>query len=364
MKRSIVKNGLKITTRCDYVKFTESDFLEVKEDVKNNLLEIKFPKGFLNTNVVDRHVTPIDESVTMKPTDFIKIKTPLITIGKVSFYKLIPDVINFSQFIVKDIDDFIVSRDGYKITILIPESKLDDINTYVKCIKSIPYFEVNEVGDSPVLSNLYNINLSDSNFNSNLSNNFVFATKKYYDRYILRMVDILESFITKLEGVLEGSGIKLMGLPNDELTETSDRLMYRITELGTQISHKSDSNELRYAVNHRTTIAFELTTSNFILYNDFKTRYQNLDFVSNFTEFYTKDSYGLNWISNIEWNRITTDFDQSYGVDNSGNFAYTASFECNIYYYVVFDETYHTIGEIVTNLLNESNNSILIIKNG
>ena len=356
--KSIISQGLKLSTECNYIKFTESKSLNLLEDKNKSVFEIKFPKGFHGKDIIDRRIKLICDC-ELQQTDFIKIINPVIDLNGCKFKKLNSELINFNQFIVKDIDKHIVTHDNYRVTILIPESKIEDKCTYLKCIESIPYFELINADELCTPTNIYNINLSDKNFTLDSKNGFVFATKKFYDRYQLRMIDIIESFITKLESRLEDFGIQLVGLPFDENQLTNNYVLYRINDLGSQQFHKTDTNELRYAVKHKTSIGFELTVTDMSILNDFSARYQNIDLISNFTEFYTKDRTGSNWLSAVQWGPITTDFVQDFNTDSSGNFAFTANFNCDIYYYIVFDNSFKRISEIVNTLVDQISGNIV-----
>jgi hypothetical protein len=352
MIKSLIVQGLKIRTHCKYIKFTQDRTLSIKEDGIRSVFEIRFPKGFNSGNIISKKISLVYKT-ELQETDYIPVVNPIINLSGVKIRKIIDRVINYSQIIVKDIDEFIIEFDENKATVLIPASKQDDIDTYLECLGGIPYFEIVEVGDIPQgrLTNLYNLNLHNKDQVYCNKSHFVFESKAFYDRYSLRMIDILYSFITQLTTILEDYGIQLVGYPVDEDKLTPNNILYRITDLGDQVSHKSDSNEMRYAVQHRTNIEFELTTPNFVMYNDFKTRYQNLDLVSNFTEFYTNDKYSVRWISTAKWGEIESNFNQEYDQDQQGNFAFHAAFSVELYYYVVFDETFGKVQEFINKYL-------------
>lgn len=349
---TIILQGLKITTTCKYVKFTESTIIDIHEDLASSYIEIKFPRGIKSCNIVDRHVKCLYETI-LKSTDYIKIYNPIVDLNGVRFKKLTEGVLNYSQYLVANIDDFLLEYDRNHITILIPTSKKDDLCTYLKCLKMIPMIQVLDAPELCELDNLYNLNIDKKDVYMDSDNKFVFNTKEFYDAYILRMVDVFESFKRQLEERLLKRGIQLLTFPVDEKLQTANHIVYRISELSTQVSRKTDFSVLNEAVQHRSTIEFELSTPNLILFNDVRTRYQNLNFISDFTEFYTKDKLGNDWISTAKWDKITTDFEADFSQDSKGNFAYKSTFNCELYYYVVFDVLHYKIREIIATILAE-----------
>lgn len=101
---------------------------------------------------------------------------------------------------------------------------------------------------------------------------------------------------------------------------------------------------------HRVPIDFELRTTNMQLFYDFKTKYNNVDLLTNFCEFKTTDKYGERWTAAVKWGRITEDFSHTYESDNNSNFSYQCQFTCELYFYEVYDRTNEFIKEIMLEL--------------
>jgi len=348
---TILTQGLKIGTRCKYVRIVYGDRVSVSEDIGRSLMTITVPEGFSGRHIVNSRVELVEDCVLAPSKGYLAVPTATIDLNGLVLRKISDLAINYNQFIVKDIKDYTVWYDNYRVVILIPESRLSDVKTYVKAVGAVPMFEVEGYAELQSPTNIYGLNIGDGSIRHDSNNGFSFGTKAFYERYSLRMIDVLHSFITKLGKRLEDFGVQLVGFQQDEHTLSPDSVKYRITELGRQVSIPSFSVTERYAVKHRTLIDFELSASSFILCNDFKTRYQNYDLISNFTEFYTTDSHGKPWISNVSWGEISTTYTQDFETDQTGAVASTAQFSCELNYYVVFDDTYPRIKKIITDIV-------------
>lgn len=347
---TVIAQGLRITTHCRYFKFTKSRWLSVTENFDKSVIEIKFPRGFRSSDIVDRRIEVLKDFELIE-TDFTRIKKVLVNLNGLVLTKLVTDVYNYSQLLVEDIDDFIMDFDELQCKILIPKTRNFDTQTYLDLISKNPYLEIVDSSELEVLANYYNINIVNEDVVINSTNEFVFSAKKKYSKYLLEMIDIQDSFNTQLSGILKDYGVELIRYPIDSNVHNVNHIVFRITDLGAQESHKTDQFPLRYAVQHKATIDFELTFPDLVMYSDFKTRYQNVDLVSNFTEFYTEDKLGVKWISSIKWNPISTDFEQDYAQDNQGNVSFKASFSAELYYYVVYDEMFYNIQTTILSLL-------------
>lgn len=348
---TILIQGLRIGTKCKYVRIAYGDRVSVSEDIGKSLMTITVPEGFHGRNIVNSRVEVVEDNVIVPTKGSIPVPSGRADLNGLVLRKVVPSGINFNQFIVKDVQDYTVWYDDYRVVILIPECKLSDKETYLKAVSAVPWFDVVDSSGLQSPANIYGLNIGDGDIRHDSNNGFSFGTKAFYERYTLRMIDVLHSFITKLSKRMEDFGVQLVGFQLDENTLSPDNVKYRITELGRQISRPSFTVTERYAVKHRTLIDFELSASSFILCNDFKTRYQNYDLISDFTEFYTTDSHGVPWVSSVSWGEISTTYTQDFETDQTGSVASTAQFSCELNYYVVFDDTYPKIKKIITDIV-------------
>lgn len=356
----ILIQGLKISTQCEYVKFTKSQYLEITEEVIDSIpvFHIKFPSGFLNTNIIHNQISVIEE-VTLTETDYVKIENPIINIGGFKFTKLTNNPYTFSQFIVDDIDKFIIDFDEQHCTILIPSMFNYRVDKY-KCIfDKNPYLKrLNDLDDFE-LRNLYGLRILDKDVGLNPISNFKFNSKKFYTKYIIDSIDYIDSFIEKLEKIVSDFGFELIRLPIDSKAHSVDRITYRYTEIGKQTSRKTDYSPMRFIVDETAHIEFKITTPNISKFMDFRNRYQNLDIISDFTQFYTKDKLGRNWISSVFWSPLDTSFMQDYSQDEQGNYALEAGFSADMSFSIMYDEAFYKAHDIIISIL-EGNNTLTI----
>jgi hypothetical protein len=154
-----------------------------------------------------------------------------------------------------------------------------------------------------------------------------------------------------LESILEGYGMTLHRYPIDETTRTVDRVIYKVTEYAKQDSHRSGYIILTDELLHHTTLEFEASFLNKTIYDDFITRYQNLDLISNFSQFDTLDSRGRAWKASAKWDPVSTDYNPDYSQDGQGNSGYTCNFRVEIQYWVVYDKIFKQITSIISNIL-------------
>jgi hypothetical protein len=346
----IIVQGLRITTQCRYVKFTEAKYLNIYEDGDTSCLYIEFPRGFSSGHIVDKRIEVLSP-LELHEEDYIKVKNPVFNLNGLKFTKLSTRPYTFSQFIVGNLDRFIMNYDEYHCEILIPESLLWSTDKYKCLITKNPYLKILDCKGLKDLRTFNAIRLLDNDFNLKSDNKFIFQTKAKYEKYLLSMIDVQESFITKLERRVKDYGLELLSLPIDQYKKNVSRVTYRFTDLSRQLNYKSDSNPLRFMTLQSAHIDFKLSTPDLVIYNDFINRYQNLDLLTNFTEFYTEDKLGRNWISSIWWSPIDTSFNQDYAVDEQNNVAHEAGFSCDVNYQIVYDQRYRDIQQSIMEVL-------------
>lgn len=348
----ILTQGIEITTNCKYIKFSESKSFRVIEDNQSSVLTIYFREGLRSCDVTDNHLRYVYKD-KFHETDYIRVINPVVDICGLKFRKITTEIVNFSQYVVGDISDFLVEYSINHVRVLIPKKKIHEICTYIKCIKSIPIFEYISSDELVELTNITNLNIGVKNVHIDTGDKFEYFTKKFYEMYILRMIDVQERFIQLLTEKLESRGLQLLKMPIDENLRTASHVTYKISDLSHQESRKSGWSPLNEAVQHVTKFDFELSTPNLILFNDFRTRFQNLDFISNFTEFHTPDKFGNQWVSAVKWEPITTNFNSDFEQDSKGNFAYSAQFSCEVHHYVVYDVKHYKILQVILEQISE-----------
>jgi hypothetical protein len=171
----------------------------------------------------------------------------------------------------------------------------------------------------------------------------VFNPKRAYERYLIRDVDYLGEFILQLKSTLEQYGLSLVRFPIDAETPRNDRVIYKITEYQVQETPKSNYGPLMDIVRHKTTIDFEGSFLNQVVFEDFRTQYQDVRFLTDFTTFDAIDKIGRHWKASLKWNPISTDWNPDFNQDSQGNSGIPCTFQVELRYYVVYDHAYDDI---------------------
>jgi hypothetical protein len=376
----LLKFGLWIYTNKNYVKFTYDDslatFSEFQKDKSLRMMtfddsdplytEFKFSsRESLTSGELDSFKNyykgePYDlfnyidiklDNIYITETDYIKIVTKSVNLNGSTIYNLTESsTYNYNQFIVRDLDDYIFRHNDLSYNVLIPESSPHQLDAVGANISNETGYELYATGAQNPVMNYYNLNIGQVSTVSS-TNDFVFDLKSKYENYQLGMIDVVNSLVIQLKGIFKTYGVELIRYPIDQNVHTVNHATYRISELQRQETHKTDDYPLRYCIRNHTTIDFELTTPDLVLLNDFKIKYQNLDVLTNFVEFYTKDSRGLEWISSLKWGPLPTDFEQDYSTDSQGNSAYKINFSTELEYYTVYNEEFNIIQSIIANLI-------------
>lgn len=359
---SFVIQGLLIQSQCNYIKFTYKNVISIREDLQKDCLFIDFPQGIFNYELNDPRCVMLFE-MKLSQSEYTKIKIPTINLNGLKFNKLIQEDHIFNQFIVREIEDIKLFYDSSVTYLLVPDSKLISVEEYLTIFNQHPLFKVKESIDFKAINNFSNILLRDTNVTLTSTNSFKFNANEYYEQYSLRSIDTMDSFIDQLKKVITPFGLQLVKVPYNEAQVSSNKLIYKITELDKRLFHKGIDPVLNVAQKHEATINFHLSCTDYKVYSDFCIRYQNLDFVSNFVEFITLDYYGNPWSASVWWEPIQTSFkSDEYSQDESGNVSYTADFECKLSYYIVKDEKVHLITKIIVQLIADPNQILSTIK--
>jgi len=347
---TIITQGLKIDLRVRYIKFTQSKYLDIREDFEESCLYIDFPPNFCSSKLINKNITVLKPQ-KLKETDFIKVVNPIINLNGFKFKKLIMNDYVFSQFIVKDLDQFVMTYDENQCEILIPRIYSYDFKKYECLLRQNPYFEVIE-NKLESINNFYTVNLTNRDLTLKSENTYSYPTKQMYTKYILDMIQVQESFIDNVRSKLLDFGLELVSLPLDKNTHSEHRVTYRFMETGRQTTHRTDAIPGRYLTGQSDKIEFKLSTPDMVIFNDFKHKYQNMELLTNFMEFYTRDKLGFDWISNVFWDPIDVTFNQDYTQDELGNVSFETPFYATINYYVVEDQKFENMVSRIENTLD------------
>ena len=351
----VVVQDLLIKTNCRYLKVTFSKFLEIVEDYDSSCIRINVPEGFCKSDIIDKRIEVLgyDDS-PLQETDYIKLTNSCPILNGFKFKKLIQTDYVINQYLINDSNqtNFVIRFDDTRCEIVIPKIKTHDVDGYLRTLCKNPYLRVSVDEDSDqVLSNIYSYNITESSRDITSNNFFEFNTRKSYSKYLLTSAMVYDSFLMRVKGLFVDKGIDFIKYPKTDNLKSTNYVIYRLIDSGRQMSRRTYQEPLRYAVQKSSIFNFEFSCTDIPVLDDFRTKYQNLDFLTNLTMFNTNDTLGRPWLSNIVWSPIPTDFNQEYDQDSMANIAHRVEFSATLNYYEVYDEKYHSISKVITNIL-------------
>jgi hypothetical protein len=178
----------------------------------------------------------------------------------------------------------------------------------------------------------------------------VYALRNKYDQYLIRSVDYQEQFFLEIGEILKSYGIELARYNREKTLQNTSYISYRIGQTPSKSSHPYIADLDSGVLSHRVPIDFEFRTPNMQMFYDFKNKFNNVDLLSNFCEFKTTDRYGSRWTASVKWGRIGEDFSHMYEADGNSNFSFQCQFQCELYFYEVYDKAYEFTKEILLDL--------------
>jgi len=158
---------------------------------------------------------------------------------------------------------------------------------------------------------------------------------------------------------LDGYGLELVRYNKEMTLRKTSHVLYQINQTPTRTLHPGINEPESRVVSYKLPIMFTLRATDMPLYFDFKSKYINVDLLTNFTEFKTGDKYGERITAAVKWGQLTEDFNHLYQLDDNSNFSFQCQFSCELYFYEIFDTRYKFLEEIQLTLENaETNDSI------
>lgn len=346
MKNVIVTQGLRITTNCKYVKFTESDTTRVVNRVTSSVLEILFKKCRKSSDIVSKGIDLLEEKI-LEQTDYIEIKNPIIRINDFYFRKIVDFDFTYTQFIVEDIQQFLVYKNSSQLIVLIPTNRLKDYKGYVNAVTSSCYFEYLRADRCPSLNNIKAQYIADKNLCLNSTSTTAIKTAKAYDGYLVKSVDVFYEYLNGLRKRLEAFGMDLLGYPIDETAKSSNYIRWKLTEKDKRVQRVTGAPFLNHAVQSRATMEMEACFSDLPVFEDFIFKYQHYKLVTNYTEWYVTDIVGDKWLCSAMYSPISTEFDNSSAENSEGNFSFSKTFTVDLFYYIIEDTQVYNLYKII-----------------
>ena len=178
----------------------------------------------------------------------------------------------------------------------------------------------------------------------------IYTLRRRYNDYLIRGIDYQDQLIIELRRILDDYGVELVRLNKERTLEVTSYITYQFNQTPVLVNHPKRRDYDRGILYYKQPIDFVLHTKDMPIFHDFKSKYLNVNLLTNFTEFRVYDRAGGKWNGVVKWGSITEDFNHVYQPDDNSNFAFQCQFRCELYFYEVLDTRYEFLREIVTRL--------------
>lgn len=352
----IVYCGLKLVTECSYFKFTEGDHASIVTNPKEYAVEVTFPKGIMSKELGDLLNIKVTDDRLVTPTlgnGYHRINNVSVKLNGLEFIKLTsdPHVVRIAL-----VDDYPsrVCQDYNSTTIVINDNDKSDPEFLGYVFSNLKYMKLRyprKVDFSKyTVANFPKITIYDKSLDLTSKSTYIHKLRSNHNRYLIKAVDYEHQFFHDISQVLEEFGVQLTRKNREETLENTSYVSYSINQTPTKYVHARYSDVQEDILCHMVPVDFTLSTPDMVLFFDFKNKYNNVNLLTNYAEFKTKDKYGENWTAAIKWGPITEEFNHMYGQDDNANFANQCNFRAELYFYEVYDKNYSYIDEIITDL--------------
>lgn len=350
----VVYCGLKLRTECSYFYVSEGETASIVHDSVRSVLSVTYPKGSTTTSLsILLSIDITDEEKVIIPMNRPELITKTnVTINGLKLLKTTyePHVL---RIILVDDHESRVAQEYDHTTIVMNKKDKDDCKFKDFVFRNLKYLKVDsnkfdfskyEIFNYPKIT-IYNKSLV-----LNSDNNYIHKLRRNYNKYLIRAIDYEDQFFKELEKILGDYGVELTRLNRERTLKNTSYVSYSINQTPVKYLHVRSWDVHDSVMCHKIAIDFQLRTPDLVLFLDFKNRYNNVDLLTNFTEFLTKDKYGEDWRAAIKWGLLTEEYTQNYSTDDNSNYSNQCSFRCELYFYEVYDKRYRYIDEIIVEL--------------
>ena len=351
--------GLVFETSCKYFYIHTGDTFALRDNKKTSVYEIIFPEGaksYQVSEVLGIQKTGENQKLTgmTRPEKFTPVT---LTLNGLKFRKLTYDQHIIKIVIVKDSDSRVI-QNYHHTTLIVNEKdyKNQEFINFLLYSGGLIYL----IPDTPKkclgtweIRNFPRIIIGNKSLDLHSDSEVSYSLREKYDNYRIRAIDYQHQFIEEIRKRLGDYGIELARYNREKTLTNTSYVTYKFSQTPTNANHPMYSDQHCTVLNHRLPVEFELRCDNTQLFFDFKNRYNNVDFLTNFCEMTTMDRYGDLWTSAIKWGRISEDFSQLYESDSNSNFSFQCQFSCELYFYEAYDDRYNFIEEINLELKSE-----------
>lgn len=352
VQNEFIYYGIKVSTDKSYYKFVEGSKVSVKESEKCDNICITYPAGMTSCKLAPMiGFTPFDDMVVppTPPNGYVKYHPVTVSFNGLKFRKLTVGS-HVVRIVLTDDNDTRVVQNYYGTTIVYNIKDLGDPKMKEYLFSNLRYLKL--LDKSRVCWKDYDICdfpkiiVDKKNLELTSDNRHVYKLRNIHDVYLVKAIDYEHKFLDLLSKKLSDFGVELMRINREKTATITSYVDYAINQTPVKYIHPRARAYQGDIMCHTLVIDYMLHTPDMILYFDFKNRYNNVDFLTNFTEFKVKDSKGQDWTAAVKWGPITEDFNHRYNQDSNANFANECSFRSELYFYEVYDTEYYIIREI------------------
>ena len=355
----VIYKGLRLSSsKSKYFYVTEGTTTSLVDDIDNSVLRLTYVSGQSSKTISKiLGICHLGEDQEMAPmTSASKFPNTILSLNGLKLKKLTYDPHIVRIVIVSDHESrvsqsyshttIVVSKEDYKNPEFINLIFFSDNLIYLKPESLKKCF----ISGQWEFRNYPKVVVYDSDITLESNSQWVYSLRNNYDQYLIRAIDYEDQFLDEIKHILDEYGIELCRYNREKTLQVTSYISYRINQTPSRALHSLYNDELEDIISYRLPIEFELRTTNMHLFFDFKTKYSNVNLLTNFCEFKTSDRYGGRWSSAIKWGRITEDFSHLYESDNNSNFSYQCQFSCELYFQEVYDKSYGFIQEIISDI--------------
>lgn len=352
--------GLVFETSCKYFYFHFGETYSLREDKKTSVYEVIFPEESTSDNVSEiLGIKREGKNQTLKSMARPEKFNPVyITLNGLKFRKLTYDQHIIKIVIIQDSESRVIqSYSGTTLIVNEKDYKNKEFINFLLYSGGLIYLKPETtkkcLGDWEI-RNFPRIIIWKKSLDLKSDSETIFSLRSKYDHYRIRAIDYQNQFVEEIRKRLGEYGIELARYNREKTLSNNSYVTYRFSQTPYNNNHPMYSDKHCSILNHRLSVDFELRCDNTQLFFDFKNKYNNVDFLTNFCEMSTMDRYGDLWVSAIKWGKITEDFSQTYDSDSNSNFSFQCQFSCELFFYEAYDDRYNFIEEINLEIENES----------
>jgi hypothetical protein len=366
----VIYKGIYLSSlKSKYFYVTEGTTTSLIDDINSSVLKLTYIPGQKSKEMSKLlGLCHLGEDLEMSPmSSALKFPNVILSLNGLKLKKLTYDPHIVRIVIVSDHESrvsqsydhttIVVSEEDYKNPDFVDLVFFSENLTYLKPISPKKCF----ISGKWEFRNYPKIVIYNSNVELDSESQRVYHLRGNYDQYLIRAIDYEDQFLDEIGHILNEYGVELCRYNREKTLQSTSYISYRINQTPSRTSHNFSNDGFEDIISYRIPIEFELRTTNMHLFFDFKTKYSNVNLLTNLCEFKTTDRYGDRWSAAVKWGRISEDFNHMYESDNNSNFSYQCQFTCELYFQEVYDKSLSFIKEIITDLeyiddLNINNN--------